>query len=144
LETNRRRKSLSICITTLILTACSITSAFSDYNDRESIYEIAKKLESVESIAESEVRFGKDTISSKDIIKVISEEDSELLSYFDDLYLDFKIVNKHVSAIACDKDRKYLIAEDSNCTAEIDRNAVKDGKQPCSFELDLTKICKHK
>jgi hypothetical protein len=105
--------------------------------------EIAAKLMLVATKAESKVRYGDQTFSPEELKRSLAAGNKQLLSYFDGLSLEFHIEGKHVVALICNGRGQFMIAEDSACTAEVDR---KDHTHsfPCSFSLNLSEICANK
>ncbi|MGD9637532.1 MAG: hypothetical protein AB7U85_00560 [Alphaproteobacteria bacterium] len=137
-----RKKFITIIIISLFVVSCSCASAFKGINS-EKVDEISGKLILVSKIADGELRYSDNTYSSDELKDVVSRKNKLLYNYFNDFYLGFNIEGKLSSVIVCDKERKYMIAEDSNCTSKLDK---KDSTQslPCSFTLNLNEICAYK
>ena len=137
----QRRKNIfirTVLITgTLLFYGCI---PFKPSLDSERVDEIAGKLILLSSKAESLVRYSNKEYTRTALSSEIANKNLSLMAYFDKLHLDYNIKGKHVSVLVCDKEKTFMIAEDSNCTAKIDRKASTE-KLPCTFMIDMDTIC---
>ena len=145
-----KRRHILVAISVLLIVGVFVTACASLPSwgigrasiDSERVDEIVGKLILVSLKAENKIRRTGQGLTSETLKADLVKSNPVLLRYFDDLSLEFEVQGRHVIALVCDKAKTYAVAEDSACTAAVDRKDA-TGKKPCAFTLQSARICTH-
>jgi hypothetical protein len=127
----------------LILVVLLCSCALSQDPEQEMLVK-ASALTKVATALEAAVRFGNTPpdLSDTELLHRATSHDPDLLVPFQGYVLRARRDGRLSSVLMCSKDGKTALLEDAGCTPKFDEHFWgRFSELPCTFQLDLAKIC---